>query len=108
MIRVAATPWWWLTLRAETPQPLTPLVSAKPGHSPPFGTRHSEVMHLLGVAATSFAMGALAVSSNGTPTRFTLLGLVMAANLYPVLLQRATRARIHRCLNRIGARKAGN
>ncbi len=43
-----------------------------------------------------------------TPTRYTLLWLVMAANLYPVLLQPATRVRIHRCLNRMGARKGGN
>ena len=71
-------------------------------------TRHSEAVHLLGVAATSFAMGALAISSNGTPARLTLLGLVMAANLYPVLLQRDTRVRIERCLDRAAARKAAN
>ncbi len=65
-------------------------------------------MHLLGVVATALAMGALVLSSNGTFTRYTLLGLVMAANLYPALLQRATRVRIHRCLNRMGASKGGN
>lgn len=71
-------------------------------------TRHNEAVHLLGVAGTAFATGALAMGSNGTPTGYTLLGLVMAANLYPVLLQRATRVRLYRCLRRMDARAATN
>ena len=71
-------------------------------------TRHNEAVHLLGVAGTAFAMGAFAIGSNGTPTRYTLLVLVMAANLYSVLLQRATRVRLNRCLRRMEARAATN
>jgi hypothetical protein len=73
-------------------------------------TRWSEVVHLLAVVAPSLGIIMMLTRATGSISRYLVLGVILLLNLYPLLLQRLTRARLHAALRRLrerGSKPAG-